>query len=175
MRDFGRFVPKVRAQLLRLLFDLPQKQHYVRELASMSGLTLCTIQDELRKLTAVGLLTSWSNGYHRFYRANKDRPLFPQLVRLVQLSTRLPQTKHSALHRRRRQRTQGRRRRRSVDPLPQNRPRSGTCSPGIELDCFKQSSLNIAGGFCERCNSKVTDVSHEHADVLLVPGPPQPC
>jgi predicted transcriptional regulator len=75
--------PKVRAQLLRLLFDLPQKQRYVRELANMSGLALCTIQDELRRLTAVGLLTTWSNGYHRFYRANKNHPLFPQLIRLV--------------------------------------------------------------------------------------------
>ena len=93
--------PKVRAQLLRLLFDLPQKQRYVRELASMSGLALCTIQDELRRLTAVGLLTTWSNGYHRFYRANKNHPLFPQLIRLVQISARLPQTKHSALNRQR--------------------------------------------------------------------------
>lgn len=107
--------PKVRAQLLRLLFDLPQKQRYVRELANMSGLALCTTQDELRKLTAVGLLTSWSNGYHRFYRANKKHPVFPQLVRLVQLSARLPQTKHSALNRQRRSRSQSRRGRRSMD------------------------------------------------------------
>jgi predicted transcriptional regulator len=82
--------PKVRAQLLRLLFDLPQKQRYVRELANMSGLALCTIQDELRRLTAVGLLTTWSNGYHRFYRANKNHPLFPQLIRLVHKRTTSP-------------------------------------------------------------------------------------
>jgi hypothetical protein len=114
--------PKVRAQLLRLLFDLPQKQRYVRELASMSGLALCTIQDELRRLTAVGLLTTWSNGYHRFYRANKNHPLFPQMIRLVQISARLPQTKHSALNRQRGSGTQGRRRRRRVDPLSPDRP-----------------------------------------------------
>jgi hypothetical protein len=113
--------PKVRAQLLRLLFDLPQKQRYVRELANMSGLALCTIQDELRKLTAVGLLVSWSNGYHRFYRANNDHPLFPQLVRFVQLSARLPRTKHSALNRQRRSRSRGRRARRTMDPLPRDR------------------------------------------------------
>ena len=78
----------------------------------MSGLALCTVQDELRKLSAIGLVTSWSNGYQRFYRANRDHPLFLELLRIVQLSARLPQTKHSVLRRQRRplrQREQGRR------------------------------------------------------------------
>ena len=58
--------PEVRAKLLRSFFTIPPKKRYVRELVNVSGLTLHTIQDELRKLSAVGLLTSWSNGYHRF-------------------------------------------------------------------------------------------------------------
>jgi predicted transcriptional regulator len=91
--------PKVRAEILRLLFIAPIKQRYVRELATLSGLALCTIQDELRKLSAVNLVTSWSNGYHRFYQANRDHPLFPELERLVQLSARLPQTKQKMLDR----------------------------------------------------------------------------
>jgi predicted transcriptional regulator len=62
--------PEVRAKLLRSFFTTPPQQRYVRELVNASGLTLHTVQDELRKLSAVGLLTSWSNGYHRFYRAN---------------------------------------------------------------------------------------------------------
>ena len=127
--------PKVRAQLLRLLFELPQKQRYVRELANMSGLALCTIQDELRKLTAVGLLTTWSNGYHRFYRANKKHPLFPQLTRLVQVSARLPRAKHSALNRQRSSRTQGRRRRRSAGSLPPDRP--------LKWDLFSRDNTRL--------------------------------
>jgi predicted transcriptional regulator len=127
--------PKVRAQLLRLLFALPQKQRYVRELANMSGLALCTIQDELRRLTAVGLLITWSNGYHRFYRANKNHPLFPQLIRLVQISARLPQTKHSALNRQPASGKQGRRRRRRVDPLPPDRP--------IKWDLFSRNETRL--------------------------------
>ena len=114
--------PAVHAELLRLLLGTPQKQRYVRELMIMSGLALCTVQDELRKLTAVGILTSWSNGYHRFYRANRDHPLFPQLRRLVEMSARLPHTAHSALHRRRRSRNQRRRRRRARRALPPDRP-----------------------------------------------------
>jgi hypothetical protein len=66
---------------------------------TISGLALCTVQDELRKLSAIGLITSWSNGYQRFYRANRDHPLFLELLRIVQLSARLPQTKYSALRR----------------------------------------------------------------------------
>ena len=58
--------PEVRAKLLRSLFTTPLKERYVRELKNMSGLALHTVQDELRKLSAVGLLSSWSNGYHRF-------------------------------------------------------------------------------------------------------------
>ena len=50
--------PEVRAKLLRSFFARPPKQHYVRELVNASGLTLHTVQDELRKLSTVGLLTS---------------------------------------------------------------------------------------------------------------------
>jgi predicted transcriptional regulator len=67
---------QVRAELLRLLFTPPHKERYVRELMRMSGLRLSTVQDELRKLSALQLVTSRSNRYHRFYRANPDHSLF---------------------------------------------------------------------------------------------------
>jgi hypothetical protein len=50
--------PEVRAKLLRSFFARPPKQRYARELVNASGLTLHTVQDELRKLSTVGLLTS---------------------------------------------------------------------------------------------------------------------
>lgn len=84
--------PKVRAEILRLLFFDPKKQRYVRELTAMSGLALRTVQEELATLTAVGVITSWSNGYHRFYRANRAHPLFPSLLAIVQTSGRLSHT-----------------------------------------------------------------------------------
>ena len=85
--------PKVRAEILRLLFSEPAQQRYVRELVVMSGLALRTIQEELANLSATGLVTSWSNGYHRFYRANRKHPLFSELRRIVQTSARLPPVK----------------------------------------------------------------------------------
>jgi predicted transcriptional regulator len=91
--------PEVRAKLLQLLFSKPPEQYYVRELTNKTGLALHTVQDELRKLTALGLLSSWSNGYHRFYRANRDHTLFAALTEIVQANAKLPKTKHTALHR----------------------------------------------------------------------------
>jgi DNA-binding transcriptional ArsR family regulator len=75
--------PKVRAEVLRLLFTNPGQELYVRQLARLSSLTLHTIQDELAKLARARLVLSRSNGYHRFYRANPRHPLYSTLRRLV--------------------------------------------------------------------------------------------
>lgn len=91
--------PQVRAELLRVLFGDSRKQRYVREMMAITGLAMHTIQDELRKLNAIGLIVSWSNGYHRFYRANRDHAMFDHLQGIVQLSERLPKAKHSVLNR----------------------------------------------------------------------------
>jgi predicted transcriptional regulator len=83
----------VRAAMLRALFSSPAKERYVRELVRITGFALGTIQDELRMLSAVGLVTSWSNRYRRFYRANGENPLSSQLFQIVELSGRLPRAK----------------------------------------------------------------------------------
>jgi DNA-binding transcriptional ArsR family regulator len=115
--------PKVRAQLLRLLFNTPQKERYVRELVMMTGLALSTVQDELRKLKALGLVSSWSNGYHRFFKVNREHPLFTDLFHLIQTSGRLPPVKYPALRHRRHSRIQqNRRRRQKPAVLGANRP-----------------------------------------------------
>jgi predicted transcriptional regulator len=126
--------PRVRAEILRLLFTTPTKQRYVRELTTMSGLALCTVQDELRKLSAIGLVTSWSNGYQRFYCANRDHPLFLELLRIVQLCARLPRAKHSALRRQRATPLQRTRRRRNAIALSADLP--------AKWDLFSSGSKN---------------------------------
>jgi predicted transcriptional regulator len=104
MKNYHRLLevlfPPARAEILRLLFLPPRKDRYVRELMRESGLTLCAIQDELRKLSALQLVTSWSNRYHRFYRANREHPIFVALVQIVQNSEQIPRVSHSCLHRR---------------------------------------------------------------------------
>lgn len=93
--------PRVRAEILRLLFSDPARQRYVRELMAMSGLALRTVQEELANLSAAGLITSWSNGYHRFYRANRQHELFSHLLHIVQASALLPRVKKAPSRRKR--------------------------------------------------------------------------
>jgi hypothetical protein len=89
--------PAVRAKLLRLLFTSPAQQRYVRELALMSGLNIHTVHDELRKLSAIGLIISWSNGYHRFYQPKRDHPIYPDLSHIVRVGETFPRIKRSTV------------------------------------------------------------------------------
>ena len=75
--------PVVRAEVLRLLFINPGQELYVRELARLSFLSLQTVQDELEKLEAADLISSRNNGYQRFYRANRQHPLFVTVRKLI--------------------------------------------------------------------------------------------
>jgi hypothetical protein len=116
--------PAVRARLLRRLFTAPPRRHYVRELMDLSGLTLHTVQDELRKLIALGLLESWSNGYHRFYKANRGHPLATHLFGMVKLDEALPEIKDSALRRPRGRSISKGKLRPKASHLPPDRPLS---------------------------------------------------
>lgn len=91
--------PQVRAKVFALLFGPSAREHYVRELALRSRLTLHTIQDELRKLSALGLVISRSNGFHRYYAANRRHPLYPAVRQIVALSSQLPGAQVRDLHR----------------------------------------------------------------------------
>ena len=88
--------PVVRAEVLRLLFTNPRQELYVRELARLSFLSLQTVQDELAKLETADLISSRSNGYHRFYRANPKHPLYPVLRRMVITGALHPRPAHPA-------------------------------------------------------------------------------
>jgi DNA-binding transcriptional ArsR family regulator len=116
--------PKARAEILRLLFTNPKKERYVRELAHLSGLSLGTIQEELAILSAVGLLMSRSNGYHRFYRANREHEMFADILRIVHSSGRLAAVDVSLLRRVRRvgKRTKKLKPNRPVYPIRRMRP-----------------------------------------------------
>lgn len=75
--------PAVRAEVLQLLFTKRGQELYVRQIAQLSFLSLHTVQDELAKLAAAGLVISRTNGYHRFYRANREHLLYRPLRQLV--------------------------------------------------------------------------------------------
>ena len=73
-----------------MLFTNPRQELYVRELARLCYLNLHTVQEELGKLYRAGIVSSRSDGYHRFYRANPKHSLYTTLRRLVIKAARLP-------------------------------------------------------------------------------------
>ncbi|HNW08857.1 MAG TPA: nucleotidyltransferase domain-containing protein [Verrucomicrobiota bacterium] len=74
---------RVKAELLRLLFGLNQPELHLRELVRQSGLSLGTVQQELRRLTRVELVIARKDGNRVYYRANPDHPAFRDLCSLV--------------------------------------------------------------------------------------------
>lgn len=87
--------PKTRAEVFRLLFGTKRRPRYVREIMGDSSMALRSVQDELQRLNAIGLIVSHSDGFRRFFAANRAHPLFPEITRISQMSERLPRTKCS--------------------------------------------------------------------------------
>jgi DNA-binding transcriptional ArsR family regulator len=75
--------PRVRAEVLRLLFADASIELHFRELVRRSGLTVGTLQTELSKLSTTGLLRSERDGNRLYYRANPDHPAFIHLQAVV--------------------------------------------------------------------------------------------
>lgn len=104
--------PVVRAEVLRALFHHAQREMFVREIARRSELALRTVQRELAILMKIGLVTSRTNGYRVFYRANRSHVLFVPLRHLVFKSEHcLPGTRKSRKRPRQTWRQSGRARR----------------------------------------------------------------
>jgi DNA-binding transcriptional ArsR family regulator len=74
---------RVKAELLRLLFGLGRQELHLRELVRQSGLALGTVQQELRRLSRVGLVVTRKDGNRVYYRANPEHPVHRDLCSLV--------------------------------------------------------------------------------------------
>lgn len=74
---------RVKAEILRLLFGLRQPELHLRELARQSGLSLGTVQQELARLTRIGVVTARKDGNRVYYRANPEHPIHRELSSLV--------------------------------------------------------------------------------------------
>lgn len=98
MRLLTVLFPKVRAEVLRLLFADPGRELHLRDLARQTGLSLKTVQNELKKLSKADLVTSMRDGNRRYYRANAVHPLFPSLQQIVLKTSGLHDVLAKALH-----------------------------------------------------------------------------
>ena len=78
---------KVRAELFRLLFDSHTPKLHMREIERQSHLVIGTIQQDLKKLAGLDLITSHRDGNRLYYRANSNHPLFQEIKNLVVKTT----------------------------------------------------------------------------------------
>ena len=74
---------RVKAEIFRLLLGLRRPELHLREIVRQSGLSLGTVQQELKGLTSVGLLKSRRDGNRVYFSANPDHPDHRELSALV--------------------------------------------------------------------------------------------
>ena len=74
---------RVKAEIFRLLFGLGRPELHLREIVRQSGLSLGTVQQELKGLTSVGLLKSRRDGNRVYFSANPVHPAHRELSALV--------------------------------------------------------------------------------------------
>ncbi len=75
---------KTRAELLRLLFNGNEAEHYLRGLEKLTGIQVRSIQKEVKNLMELDLLKSRKDGNRIYYSANSHHPLYPDLVSIVE-------------------------------------------------------------------------------------------
>lgn len=79
----GLITSKMRVRILMRLFQNPQQQTYLRELADEFGASPSQVREELRRLHGAGLLRRRRAGRQVFYSANTGHALFPELQSIV--------------------------------------------------------------------------------------------
>ena len=79
----GLITSKMRVKILMRLFLNPEQRTYTRELADELDASPSQVSEELKKLTATGLLHTKKSGRQINYSANIAHPLYPELHSMV--------------------------------------------------------------------------------------------
>lgn len=74
------FPASYRRRVLCLLLLHPERTLHVREIARLTGTAAGTLNKELARLHAAGLLTRESAGNQLRYAANRASPIYPELA-----------------------------------------------------------------------------------------------
>ncbi len=91
------FTSGIRADIMSLLFNSPDEKFYVREIARLIRKNPSGVKKELDKLENIGLALSEREGNLKYFRVNKNSPLFPELKGLIAKSLGLPGALKSVL------------------------------------------------------------------------------
>ena len=78
-----RFLSENQLLLLRLFFTNPEKSFYMQEVGKILGKKPGVFQRTLNALTEEGWLKSEYRAHARFFQANAQHPLYPELKRIV--------------------------------------------------------------------------------------------
>lgn len=74
---------KLRAKTLGWLFSHPDQRYFVRQLETILAEDKTNLSRELARLAEMGILVSQSEGRQKYYRANRDCPIFDDLQGLL--------------------------------------------------------------------------------------------
>jgi predicted nucleotidyltransferase/predicted transcriptional regulator len=74
---------RARLAVLKLLLLNAGQRFYLREIAERTGQPVRAVQLEVARLEASGLLESEAEGRRKYYRANRQAPVFPDLRTLL--------------------------------------------------------------------------------------------
>ena len=74
---------RARAAVFRMLFGREGTPLYLREIQGKTNFAVGTIQQELRKLVRLKLLTRERSGRRVYFEANRAHPLYPEIHNMV--------------------------------------------------------------------------------------------
>jgi len=84
------FSSSVRADVLSLLLNSPDEQFYIREVAELLRKNPSGVKRELDNLEKMGIVISDKVANLKYFRVNKESPLFSELKNLITKSLGLP-------------------------------------------------------------------------------------
>lgn len=73
-----------RAQVFRILFNGEAEEFYLREIERLSGKSIRAIQHEIQHLSEIDLIKGRKDGNRIYYSANKEHPLYLDIVSIVE-------------------------------------------------------------------------------------------
>ncbi len=71
------------SRVLRWIFGQPEREFHLSELRRLTGLGSASLQRELKRLAAAGLISSEQVGNLRCFQANAQSPVFSELLSLT--------------------------------------------------------------------------------------------
>jgi predicted nucleotidyltransferase/predicted transcriptional regulator with HTH domain len=77
------FTSQARVEILKLLFMISSERHYLREIATLTQQPVRAVQRELARLEAAGLVRSWAEGNRKYFQADRELSVFPELRALL--------------------------------------------------------------------------------------------